>query len=250
MWTAVLLELSMLWCRSNLFMAKTMGLQKGWHIDPIPEVSRSEWLFVTCNHQSWVDPFIVAETIVQKCSPFKIFIKDILKYMPVLGIVFMALEYPRLKRYSKDTLKKKPHLRGKDVETTKKFINKALERPTTVFSFIEGTRFTSKKHQKQNSPYKHLLMPKPGGFALTISALKGHINHFLHYTIVYDEKKSFWDYLCGRVRNVKVFVEKVEIPEAFFHADYQQDEQYRSDLKTWLNDIWAKTDKKMTAALS
>ena len=249
-WSDVLLHFSENWIQSNRHTGTLFGLNKGLTITALPKLSRNQWYFLTCNHQSWTDPVLLSIALNKKVPFFKVFLKDSLKFMPFLGPVFYALEYPRLKRYSQEKIKKNPSLRGKDIQTTLRCCEKALERPTTLMSFIEGTRFTKKKHQQQNSPFEHLLLPKPGGFALTIGVMKNHITHFLLATIAYPNKMSFWDYLCGRVQDVKIHVEEIEIPKDFFQKNYLEDPEYREALKDWLNGIWERKDKKMAELLA
>ncbi len=42
---------------------------------------------------------------------------------------------------------KKPELKGKDIETTRKSCEKFKDTPTTIINFVEGTRFTRTKTQ-------------------------------------------------------------------------------------------------------
>ena len=74
-----------------------------------------------------------------------------------------------MKRYSKAFLEKNPHLIGKDVEATRKACEKFKFSPISIMNFVEGTRYTEEKHEKQKSPYTHLLKPKAGGVAFVIT---------------------------------------------------------------------------------
>lgn len=55
-------------------------------------------------------------------------------------------------------------------------------------NFVEGTRFQPSKHQKQNSPFKHLLRPKAGGMAFALSAMGDQIHKLVDVTIYYPGK--------------------------------------------------------------
>jgi hypothetical protein len=48
--------------------------------------------------------------------------------------------------------------------------------PSTVTNFVEGTRFTREKAQKQNSPYRYLLQPSAARIAFTLAILKEQID--------------------------------------------------------------------------
>ena len=97
----------------------------------------------------------------------KFFLKKELMWVPVLGIAWWALDYPFMKRYSRQFVEKHPELKGKDMETTRKFCAKFKNSPVTVLNFLEGTRFNNEKHAKQNSPFAHLLLPKAGELPLS-----------------------------------------------------------------------------------
>jgi hypothetical protein len=112
-----------------------------------------------------------------------------------------------------------------------------------ILNFIEGTRFTPEKHTRQESPYRHLLRPKAGGFAFALAAMDGKISNILDVTIIYSNKQnSFWDYLCGRVERISVQVKKMPIPDAFLVGDYQNDSAFRDHIQSWVCDLWQEKD--------
>ena len=107
-----------------------------------------------------------------------------------------------MKRYSKEFLEKNPHLRGKDLEATRAACEKFKETSVSVMNFVEGTRFTRAKHQKQGSPYRHLLRPKAGGTALVLDALGNQLQTILDVTIYYPQgAKTLWQFFCGEVES-------------------------------------------------
>ena len=110
---------------------------------------------VVCNHQSWVDIAALVQTFNRKTPYFKFFLKKELIWVPFLGLAFWALDYPFMKRYSKELLEKRPELKGKDLEITKAACEKFADMPVTVVNFLEGTRCTPEKQARQQSPYKH-----------------------------------------------------------------------------------------------
>ena len=70
-----------------------------------------------------------------------------------------------MKRYSKSYIKKNPHKKGKDFETTRKACEKFKSIPISIMNFAEGTRFTKAKHESQSSQYQNLLKPNPAELA-------------------------------------------------------------------------------------
>ena len=177
----------------------------------------------------------------------KFFMKHVLIYVPVIGICWWALDMPFLKRYTKEQIKKNPALKGRDFKEMRKSLNHYSLHPVSVFSYAEGTRFTQKKHEAQDSPYTNLLKPKEGGMALALSVIPS-IKFLIDITIIYESpKRSFWDYLCGRLKNIKIFVKKIEIPKEFLNEKLAEDDRLRSNFKAWLNNIWKDKDDLISA---
>jgi 1-acyl-sn-glycerol-3-phosphate acyltransferase len=160
-----------------------------------------------------------------------------------MGVAWWALDFPFMKRYSKEFLAKHPEMRGKDTETTRKACERFKEIPVSVMNFLEGTRFTQAKHDQQQSPYRYLLKPKAGGIAFVLSSMGGLLHSMLDVTIVYNEKTiGFWDLMCGRVHSVKVRVTQREIPAEFAAGDYENDAEFRERFQTWVSDLWLEKD--------
>jgi 1-acyl-sn-glycerol-3-phosphate acyltransferase len=162
-----------------------------------------------------------------------------------MGINWWALEFPFMKRYSKEFLEKNPHLKGKDMETTRQTCEKYKHTPVAIFNFMEGTRFTSAKHARQKSPYKHLLKPKSGGAAFTLEAMDGLIDKLVNITIVYDEgtPMDYWSFMCGKVNKATIHVEEIKIPQELLKGDYTNDPEFRVQFQNWISDLWLDKDK-------
>jgi len=214
-----------------------------WKVNGFQKLDSKNWYLVTSNHQSWADIFVLQSITNRNIPMLKFFMKDVLKWVPIIGLAWWALDMPFLKRYSKDQLVKNPKLRGRDIEQMKKSFGRYSRYPVSIFSFAEGTRFTEEKKLKQKSPYQKLLLPKTGGIALALSTMP-YIKSFINFTIKYDsEHRTFWKFLCGKMNDVTVEVEIIEIPDSFFGNDYLNDESFREEIKGWLNQIWLKKDK-------
>ena len=214
-----------------------------WKVNGFQKLDSKNWYLVTANHQSWADIFVLQSITNRNIPMLKFFMKDVLKWVPIIGLAWWALDMPFLKRYSKDQLVKNPKLRGRDIEQMKKSFGRYSRYPVSIFSFAEGTRFTEEKKLKQKSPYQKLLLPKTGGIALALSTMP-YIKSFINFTIKYDsEHRTFWKFLCGKMNDVTVEVEIIEIPDSFFGNDYLNDESFREEIKGWLNQIWLKKDK-------
>jgi 1-acyl-sn-glycerol-3-phosphate acyltransferase len=214
-----------------------------WEVQGIETLERFEWYLVLANHQSWVDILVLQRIFHRKIPFLKFFIKKELLWFPVLGQAWWAMDFPFVKRYSKSYLQKKPHLKGKDLEITRKACKKFKKIPVSIMNFVEGTRFTNEKHRRQQSPYSRLLKPKAGGTALVLSSMGEQINRILDVTIVYpDGVTSFWAFLCGKIRKIEVRVRSLPVsPELL--GDYANDQHFRAGLQRWLNNIWAEKNR-------
>jgi 1-acyl-sn-glycerol-3-phosphate acyltransferase len=210
-----------------------------WEVQGIKSLERSQWYLVLANHQSWVDILVLQRIFHRKIPFLKFFIKKELIWLPILGQAWWAMDFPFVKRYTKNYLQKKPHLVGKDLAVTRKACQKFKKIPISVMNFAEGTRFTNEKHHKQQSPFSHLLRPKAGGIASVLDAMGEHIHRVLDVTIVYpDGVSSFWGLLCGKIRKIKVRVRSLPMSTELI-GDYTNDSHFRAELQNWLNSLWA-----------
>ena len=214
-------------------------------ITGLDELNKKDWYLVLANHQSWVDIVVLQRALHGKMPFLKFFLKKELIYVPILGLAWWALDFPFMKRYSQSFLRKNPHLKGKDLATTRKACAKFKHKPVSVMSFIEGTRFTQAKHDKQNSPYKHLLKPKAAGIAFVLDAMGEHLTTIVDVTIHYpDGIPTFVDFLCGRIKTVQVEVHTLEIGEVL-KGDYFNDRSYKISFQKWLMQFWHDKDHRL-----
>lgn len=241
--TAAGIRIAELWISSNsLWMKLTQQMQ--WDVEGIEQLDKNQWYLVSSNHQSWADILILQHLLNRKIPMLKFFLKRQLIWVPVIGLCWWALDFPFMKRYSKEYLEKYPHKRGKDFESTQRACEKFKYIPVTVFNFLEGTRFSPAKHQEQNSPYQWLLKPKAGGIAFVVGAMGDNLNALLDVTIAYPKHKqpSFWDFMCGKVNRLRVRVQQKPIPEQFLNRNYHEDETFRNEFQQWVTQLWQEKD--------
>jgi 1-acyl-sn-glycerol-3-phosphate acyltransferase len=217
-----------------------------WNVQGLEQLSRKDWYLILANHQSWAD-ILVLQNIFNRKIPFiKFFLKKELIYVPLLGICWWALDFPFMKRYSKNFLLKNPHLQGKDIETTRRACQKFQFKPSTIMNFVEGTRFTRHKHQQQQSPFSRLLKPKAGGVAFVLGAMGNQLHKILDVTIYYPQGiPSFWDYISGKVRDITVNINVIPISNDLI-GDYN-DPIYRQHFQQWVNQLWQHKDQELAA---
>ena len=240
----VLDRVATFWIGVNNLNQRCLG-QSVISVSGAKDFSINEWYMITSNHQSWVD-ILILQRIFNRRVPFiKFFLKRELIWVPFIGLVWWALEFPFMKRYSAALLKKRPDLKGKDIEITKKACDKFQYFPVSIMNFLEGTRFTAQKQTQQSSVFKHLLMPKAGGLSFALNAMDGKLHQLIDVTIVYPGGiPSFFDYLCGKTSKVKVHVRMMPIENALL-GDYQNDAEYRAYFQQWVNELWRQKDQQI-----
>jgi 1-acyl-sn-glycerol-3-phosphate acyltransferase len=204
----------------------------------LEKLEKKQWYLVISNHQTWVDIVILQRILHSKIPFLKFFLKRELIYVPLLGLAWWALDFPFMKRYSQSFIKKNPHLKGKDVETTKKACEKFKHKPVSIMNFVEGTRFTKQKHQQQNSPFQHLLKPKAGGIGFVLSTMGEQLNKVLDVTIYYPNGiPNFVDFLSGRIHTVHVAIDIKAVDKTIL-GDYVNDRSHRIAFQKWVNQLW------------
>jgi 1-acyl-sn-glycerol-3-phosphate acyltransferase len=225
--------------------------QQGWllptqlQIESDVQLSRQEWYMLVANHQSWCDILVLMRTFDARIPGVKFFFKQSLLWVPVLGLALWGLDFPYMRRYSKEQIERNPALKGKDIEQTRKSCAHFRNHPVTIINFLEGTRFTPAKHAQQNSPYRHLLMPKAGGLAFTLAAMNGQLHQLLDVTICYpDGIPRYWDYACGHVKAIQVHVRQLPIGAELL-GDYSGDEGFRNRFQEWVNALWHAKDERL-----
>ncbi|MFZ5570493.1 MAG: acyltransferase [Thermodesulfobacteriota bacterium] len=239
--TRQIITISSFWILMNSITMRLLHTMS-WKVTGLETLDLDKWYLVISNHQAWTD-IVVLQTILRGRVPFlKFFLKKELMWVPVMGMVWWAQDYPFMKRYSQSFLKKNPHLKGKDLEITRKACEKFKQTPISVMNFIEGTRFTPQKHARQQSTYTHLLRPKAGGISYVLRAMGDRLDEILNIVIVYPgKKKRIWDLMCGRIPEIRVNIERIPVT-ANLLGDYAGDPVFQKEFQTWLNRIWAQND--------
>jgi 1-acyl-sn-glycerol-3-phosphate acyltransferase len=221
-----------------------------WDVQGMEGLNYHGRYLVVSNHQSWVDILVMQRLLNRRIPLMKFFIKRELIKVPLMGLAWWALDYPFLYRHSAEYLKEHPEQKGKDYEATRKACEKFGTVPTSVMNFLEGTRFSKAKRDKQNSEYKYLLRPKSGGLALALDVLGEKFNSMLDITIVYpDGIPTFWEFLCGKVKRIIVRMKTMEIPQQFLHGDYESDPVFRDAMHKWVQQLWQEKDQQIESLL-
>ena len=246
----ILLHIAEAWIAGNSGWMR-LTQRTTWDVQGIENLNYHNWYLVNCNHQSWVDILVLQRLFNRRIPLLKFFLKQQLIWVPVMGLAWWALEFPFMRRHSEEFLKTHPEMRDKDQATTRKACEKFALIPTSVMNFLEGTRFTPAKHQRQKSPYKHLLKPKAGGIALALNAMGDKFQAILDVTIVYpDGAPKFGQFLLGKLKRVIVRVRTLAIPKNLAHADYAADPWVREGYQKWVHQMWLDKDTQIETLLA
>lgn len=244
-----------------------VGLAEGWiasngrlihwftrtriHADGLDGLHPDGRYLVLANHQSWVD-IAALQYVFNRRIPFlRFFLKSQLIWVPFLGLAWWALDFPFMKRYTKSQLARRPELAGQDMQATRRACEKFRGLPVSVMNFVEGTRFTLDKHQRQASPFTHLLKPRAGGVAFVFGAMGEALQAVLDVSIVYPGgRPTMWDFVAGRVGEIRLRVRQRPVPPEFVGADYENDRAFRSRFQQWLNCVWLDKDAEIARMLA
>lgn len=234
---------------NNLLIDKVLP-QKDWRIFMPDNLNANGKYLLICNHQSWVDTSIIQYVSFDKLPITRFFAKHELLYIPIVGQAFYLMDFPMMKRHSKEQIAKNPALANRDIDEARRACQLLKDKPFVLLNYLEGTRHTAKKHREQHSPYRHLLKPKAGGLALAISSLGDKIDGILDMTIVYpDGVPEYGDLWQGKIRRLGVDIRPINMPDELFanlqQGKYDQDDRTKTALFAWLDEVWQTKDTRI-----
>ncbi len=202
----------------SLWLERVLGIQL--HISGDLPNHKHDHCIIISNHRSWFDILILQALIVRDGPLLMFLIKQELIYVPVVGWICMALDFPRLNRG------KSSQGRSQDYAS----VASATQRRGALMNFAEGTRFTEAKHQLQQSSYSHLLKPRSGGFRIMLDNQPDA--PVFDFTLGYPQDgMSFWQCLNGELKEFSVDVSR------FSAMDIAPAPE------GWLAERWAEKDK-------
>ncbi|MGK7297193.1 MAG: acyltransferase [Candidatus Wenzhouxiangella sp. M2_3B_020] len=217
-------------------------------VDGMPDVDRLGHYLVISNHQSWVDIPVLQKLFNRRLPLLRFFLKSQLIWVPLLGLAWWALDFPFMKRYSRETLAKRPELAGRDVEATRRACRKFKDVPVAVMNFVEGTRFTPSKRDAQESTYRHLLRPRAGGVGLVLEAMGDVLDTVIDVAIVYSEPRpALGELFANRIREIRVSIRTLPVPESLREPEAVEADEYRQRVRDWINGIWRDKDRRIAS---
>lgn len=245
----VLMAIAESWISVNTWMIRTLT-DTAFIVESDADPSRDGHYLVLANHQSWVDIPVLQAIFNRRIPLLRFFLKSQLFWVPLLGLAWWALDFPFMKRYSREQIGRRPELAGRDIAATRRACEKFRGMPVAIMNFAEGTRFTADKHRRQASPYLYLLKPRAGGVAFVLDAMGEALHAILDVTIAYPHgRPSFADLFANRIPEIRVHVRRLEIPADLTGVDYQRDPAARERAQAWINALWAEKDARMWAMM-
>ena len=227
------------WLAINSWLIEQALPEIEWQLTMPTNLSLDKQYLLICNHQSWVDTTVMQHIGLPRMPLTRFFTKWELIFIPLLGLAFKILGFPMMKRHSKEAVAKNPALKLQDMLEAKRSCEGLLNQPFTLLNYLEGTRFTAKKHADQQSPYPNLLKPRAGGLGLAIQILGQRVDGLIDMTIVYpDGIPGYTDFWMGRVRRIGVDLREIPIPAWVLAGDYEEDAEFRKQFQDWVAILW------------
>jgi 1-acyl-sn-glycerol-3-phosphate acyltransferase len=226
------------WVASNVLVLRVLH-RVHWQVDIDGSIEPRRSYLLLANHQSWADILVLFDVFHRRTPFARFFLKRDLLYVPIVGVVCWAMDFPFMTRKS-----------GRDdLETTRRACELYREAPVTVVNFLEGTRFTPEKGASTSSPYQRLLKPKAGGVAHTLNAMGDQFAGILDVTLEYQPttRALAWSWLCGEQAEVKLHVKVRPVPAQLIDGDYLHDAEHRARVQAWLHELWSEKDSRLSA---
>lgn len=203
---------------------------------PALELNADETCVVISNHVSWADIFVLQSVVSRRGPILKFLCKRELAWIPVLGLIFLAFDFPMLRRRAGGQSAQRD--RG-DIERIREACAGLADAPAAMLAFVEGTRF----HEAKRDPkvaLERLLPPRAGGFAAILTALEPLRVTVVDVALVYPVPRPaplFWHFLAGVGGPIGVVVQAT--PAVAITSE---------GAKPWLTRRWAEKDALLRSA--
>lgn len=215
----------------------------GIHLDVkgMEEKYPGKFYLVIANHQTWSDIFIVQHLFNYKAPLVKFLAKRELMFLPIVGWICWAYNFPFLQRRSFKSSRNQ--IKRSDTHLLTIAIDKFKQSSACIMNFVEGTRFSHAKSKRQNSPYKNLLKPKASGLFTIFQTLGHQLDAIIDITIAYDSPApDFWDFLGGQCKKIAINVKAMTLKEAFGPNYTSANLPDFETVSQWINAIWEQKD--------
>lgn len=245
--SGICVQIATWWVGSNQRIYRLMHGHQG-SISFGGQFSPNSSYLVVSNHAAWADILVLFNTLHGHAPFGRFFLKKELIWIPIVGVVCWAMDFPFMARHSRAKLARNPKLATSDLDATRKACEVYKTQPATVINFLEGTRYTPSKQAKQNGSFKNLLNPKYGGLSTTLNVMGNQFAGLVDVTIVYKPTKGnkTWAWLCGQQQDMVVQVQVLPIDEHWVKGNYREDAEFKLAFKGWVNALWQEKDERIT----
>ena len=237
-----------LWVSANNLLIKVLRLieiEVEWPSEPL---RRDRWYMVVSNHQTWTDIIMLQSVLRPALPPLKFFTKRELIWLPLLGLAMKLLGFPYVRRARQTGAGDSHADAGKDRDAITAACAVFRNHPTTVLSFLEGTRFTPAKRDARNSRFQHLLNPKIGGLSAVIAGLAEELDTLIDVTIHYPgEPPGFWEFLQGKCPRARMRVAAHRLSGELRDPDPATQ---RAKVGTFVEALWRAKDARLSEAIA
>jgi len=248
----VLISLAESWIANNYRLSVLMyGIK--FEVEGLenPEISNNKSYLIISNHQSWADIYVIQSILNRKVPFIRFFIKNSLKWIPILGQAWVGLDFPFVRRSKREDIQKNPELANRDLQNVRDVCSKFRGIPFCILNFVEGHRRTPERMKKilKKNPYQYLLRAHSGGISVVATELKDELHGIIDLTLIYpDDKSTFYDLMKGDVRAIKVKIEFIPITD----VPVEDNPQYAAmskKMKRWIDERWEQKDKTLRELL-
>ena len=215
-----------------------------FEVDPLDDLQADKNYLIVSNHRSWADILIYQSILIDHSPIIKFIVKKELLYLPLVGLICWAYEYPLVNRNSV----KDGSTRNNNLKTDQKILKDKLldigQNPAAIINFAEGSRYTLERRDRHNSPHTNLLKPRAGGLFFILKTFGHQFDYLLDFTILYDRTEPiFFKFLDGKCRKVKVRVNKFPMSDLLQSLSDSSNTLSFEKVDEWLKTLWSGKDK-------
>lgn len=241
----LLTELGDRWAGANNIILDR-AVTTRWDVEGVEGLRPDGHYLILSNHVSWLDIFVLQRTFHRRVAFIRFFLKRELIWFPIVGLASWALDFPFMRRYTKEYLERHPEKRGRDLEATQRTCRRYRRIPVAILNFMEGTRYTPEKHARQESPYRHLLRPRVGGTAFVMASLGEQLDAIVDVTLAYPRQDvTLWEFLTNGVAWISIHVRVLEVPREFLSGPITEPGPARDAFRQWINRLWQEKDDRL-----
>jgi 1-acyl-sn-glycerol-3-phosphate acyltransferase len=216
--------------------ANTWWLQNvigvAWNCPSLP-LDRDSSAVVICNHRSWCDVLLAQDILTNQGPIVKFLAKRELAFVPILGLIIFAFNFPLLKRRTKPGVSDATRRTADQARVTRAALQ-LLHEPAAILIFVEGTRYTDEKNRASGQDFLALLPPRVGGFAAVVAVLRESEARVIDVTLHFNPHVSFWQFIGGV--HTKILIEA----QSYAIAEIPR------DITAWLQERWRLKDAALT----